>query len=240
MTAVERLIEHWRQYEVGARPAVHPTDRHVVKGVSGLLLSAEPYPFVGDVAGADIWFLMLNSNVGDADAMDEAQPAMAELIRRNLAQEWEGVDYPFFSLHPVLQHTGTYRYYNGRCAFGQLIEAFAGRAGLSLEQARRIVANRVAVVQYFPYRSKGTYPGDARLEQTPSTRLVVAAVREAAQLGKLILVPRSALKWGFQYGLNAGPIITHRADQARITSVKPSAYGGRMPAGDAALERLLS
>lgn len=149
MAAVERLIDHWRQYETGARPALHPADRSVISGVSGLHLNAEPYPFVGDVAGADIWFLMLNSNVGDADAVDEAHPVMGELIRRNLAQEWQGVDYPFFSLHPALQHTGTYRYYNGRCAFGQLIEAFAARAGVSVEGARRIVANRVAVVQYF-------------------------------------------------------------------------------------------
>lgn len=239
MAAVERLIDHWRQYEIGTRPAVHPADRHLISSVSGLHLNAEPYPFLGDVAGADIWFLMLNSNVGDADAVDEVQPLMAELIRKNLSQDWQGADYPFFSLNPALQHTGTCRYYNARCAFGQLIEAFADRAGVSLNEARREVAKRVAVVQYFPYRSKGTYPGDAKLEHTPSTRLAVAAVKEAAQLGKLIIAPRSAPKWGFPYGVNTGNIVTHRADQARITSVKPSAYGGRMPAGDAALERLL-
>jgi hypothetical protein len=240
MDAINRLVDHWRQYAFGSRPGVHPADQQAVNGVIGLHLGAEPYPFVGDVLGADIWFLMLNSNVGDADAADEAQPRMAGLLRRNLSQDWEGVEYPFLSLDPALRHTGTYSYYNQRCAFGQLIDEFGNQADLPSLQARRVVATRVAVLQYYPYRSKANYPGDARLDLTPSTRLAVAAVHEALAQGRLLLVPRSAPKWGFDYGVVTGNLVTHRSDQARSPSVKPSARGGRMAAGDALLSRLLS
>jgi hypothetical protein len=240
MTAISKLIDHWRQYSFGSRPAVHPADKHAVSGAGGLHLQAEPYPFVGDVSGADIWFLMLNSNVGDADHVDEARPKMSELLRRNLSQQWECMEYPFFSLDPALHHTGTFAYYNGRCAFGQLINQFADDAGLPVDNARRTVAKRVAILQYYPYRSKGTYPNDSRLDLTPSSRLAVAAARAALSEGKLIIVPRSAPKWGFAYGVVSENLVTHRSDQARSPSVKPSALGGRMAGGDAVLRRLLS
>ena len=241
MGAIENLIEHWRGFDLARSPYVHRKDIAALKGVHGLSLDALPYPFVGDVAGADIWFLMLNSNVGDSDKQDEREPYFADQLQRNLRQNWNAGDHPFFSLDPRLKRTGTFQYYNGRCCFGVLIDELSRRTRITSDQARRIVSRRVAVVQYYPYRSRGQFPSGDFADRTPSTLFAKDAVHEAVNAGKLVIIPRSAPKWGFEYGiLQPDRLITHRSDQARSPSVKPKSSGGAMAGGDAMLDRLLT
>lgn len=241
MGAIVELIEHWREFDPTRTPYVHPKDIAAIKGVHGLSLDALPYPFAGDIAGADIWFLMLNSNVGDSDKQDEREPYFANLLLKNLRQEQTLDQHPFFSLDPKLKRTGTFKYYNGRCCFGLLIEELSRRGRMSLEESRSAVCRRVAVIQYYPYRSRGQFPVGDFADRTPSTLLAKAAVHDAMRSGKLIVIPRSAPKWGFDYGsIQPNRLITHRSDQARSPSVKPKNLGGAMAGGDAMLERLLT
>src|SRR5688572_27598612 len=241
MYATETLIEHWRRFSPDKKPYLHPADAPHVFDPKNFEFDLLPYPFVGDIAGADVWVLMLNSNIGHRDELDEEDPLFRERQRANLRQDFRGLDYPLLSLDPVLRGTGTYQYYNVRNGFHDLIDVYGTRAGIPTEDARKAIARRVAVLQLLPYRSKSGQYDEKMSGVMPSSRLVYRAVQEAVSLKhKLVVVPRSAPLWGLKYEQNIdGRIITYRADQARSGSLKPSSAGGRCAGGNAIISWLL-
>jgi hypothetical protein len=240
MSAIEMLIEHWRKFSPDREPYLHSADAPHVADPKNLKFNLLPYPFVGDIAGADVWVLMLNSNIGDRDEIDEEDPQFRKRQCANLRQDFSGLDYPLLSLDPVLSGTGTYQYYNVRNGFYDLIAVYGARAGIPLEEARKIIARRVAVLQLLPYRSKSGQFVEKLSSVMPSSRLVYRAVQETiSERHKLIIVPRSATLWGLKYEQNTDGVITYRADQARSGSLKPAAIGGKCAGGDAVVSWLL-
>ena len=234
MNAIANLVDFWRQLDIDKGVRVHPSDRAAMQGESSFDTTAMPYPYVGDIQGADVWVLMLNSGIGPDDAKHEAQDYFSERLRRNLVQDFEGEEFPMLSVDPRLSHTGTYAYYNGRNRVEKLINQLAANRGVKEVEARKEISRRVAVVQLFPYRSKDGVPGRLLNNSVKSVALAKAAVKEAMQ-SKLIVVPRAATSWGFQYGVQSDNLFTFRGDQARSASLMP---GGSCGGGDAILSRL--
>jgi hypothetical protein len=193
-----------------------------------------PYPYVGDIRAADVWVLMLNSNIGPSDAKQEAEPYFADRLRGNLKQDLGAYAHPMLSLDPDLRDTGTYEYYNRRNGLAKLVAELAKCMGATELDARRELSRRLAVVQLFPYRSTSGVPQALLGDALASVRLAKAAVAEAIQ-SKLVVVPRSARNWGFEYGVRKNNLFTFKANQARSASLQP---GGACGGGDAILKRL--
>jgi hypothetical protein len=234
LNAIERLIEHWAGLEPSASSWIHPADQEALSGAGAFDLGFVPYPYVGDIRNADIWVLMLNSNIGPKDAIQEATPYFAERLRTNLRQDLATYEYPMLSLDPKLHDTGTYEYYNTRNGLSKLVAEFARRTGRADADARRDLAHRLAVVQLMPYRSTSGVPQALLGGAMPSVQLARAAVKKAVE-SKLVVMPRSARNWGFDYGAREPNLFVFKADQARSASLRP---GGSCGGGDAILKRL--
>tara|TARA_A100001391_G_scaffold204686_1_gene201269 strand:- start:5892 stop:6605 length:714 start_codon:yes stop_codon:yes gene_type:complete len=235
MNAVEKLIAYWGELDLGAPSRVHPADLTLMDPTERFDTAFVPYPYIGDIRGADVWVLMLNSNIGPEDAKQEAEPYFADRLRSNLTQDFDAYQHPLLSLDPKLRHTGTYEYYNKRNGIAKLIAELARRSGVTERAARCDLARRLAIVQLFPYRSTSGVPRALRGGALASVRFAKAAVAEALE-SKLVVVPRSARDWGFEYGVRGERLITFAANQARSASLKPDgACGG----GDAILHRLM-
>lgn len=234
MSAIEKLIGHWAELDLAAPSLVHPADRCTMERAQGFNTGFMPYPYVGDISAADVWVLMLNSNIGPADAKQEAGSYFADRLSTNLKQDLGAYEYPMLSMDPKLRDTGTYEYYNKRNGLTKLVAALSKRLGTTENAARRELARRLAVVQLFPYRSISGVPQHLLGEALPSVWFAKAAVAEALKR-KLVVVPRSARNWGFAYGVREGNLFTFKADQARSASLQP---GGACGGGDAILSRL--
>ncbi len=232
MSALNNLIDHWRLFENVNTEHVHRRDAAFFTGQSDKLhLFLPPIPYVGDLKSADVWILMLNSGVGACDEQDEAAEPYHSLKSRNLRQEFADVSHPFISLDPALSDTGTYLYYNQKRGLGRLISSLAAELRLTKENARALVARKVAVLELIPYRSKG-FPG--ALAQVPSANLARAAAHEA--LGqKLLVSPWGAAHWRLpaQHS-DADRLITR---SARAFSFAP---GGASGFGEAIIKRLIA
>ena len=235
MSAIEKLIAFWGELDLDEPSRVHPADRTVMDPMEGFDTGFIPYPYVGDIRAADVWVLMLNSNIGPDDAKQEAEPYFADRLRANLAQNFDAYEHPLLSLDSKLCHTGTYEYYNKRNGIAKLVTELARRSGVTERDARRDLARRLAIVQLFPYRSTSGVPQSLLGGSLASVRFARAAVAEALE-SKLVVVPRSARDWGFEYGVREERLFTFAANQARSASLKP---GGACGGGDAILHRLM-
>ena len=217
MDALNSLIEHWRLFEQSDDSFVHRRDRPFQeRGLDAVHTDIAPYPFVGNLRRADVWLLMLNSKLGPNDVREEGEEPYHTLFWRNLKQDFSDQEYPLISLDPSLEGTGTYQYYNRTRGLAALIKALSDRANITLFEARRMLSQRLAIVELLPYRSS-TFPRNLR--QLPSVNLARAAAREAA-LTKLLVVP-----WGIEaWGLQSGPSVLHRP--ARTFSFAPGGASG--------------
>jgi hypothetical protein len=205
-----------------------------LNGAKAFDFGAIPYPYVGDIQSAAVWVLMLNSNISPDDKRQESEAYFAGRLRTNLRQDLRDHEYRMLSLDPELSHTGTYTYYNRRNGLAKLVSKLASIRNAPEREARKELASRLAVIQLFPYRSTSGVPARFLSDAIPSVQLARKAVQEAIK-SKLIVVPRSASRWGFEYGVRSENLFTFRGDQARAASLMPAgACGG----GDAILERL--
>ena len=222
MSSIDDLISHWHSLDFNSASLVHPSDQAVMARFPAFDTSFVPYPYIGDLRTADIWVLMLNSNIGAGDAEQEAEPYFARRLRTNLEQRLDEYECPMLSMDPMLGDTGTYEYYNRRNGIAKLVSGLARRSKTTEWEARKHLARRLAVVQLLPYRSTSGVPQPLLGDVLASVRLVRAAVHEAVA-SKLVVVPRSAKNWGFEYGTREDNLFTFRADQARSASLSPGA-----------------
>lgn len=234
MGAIDKLVGHWQGINLETPFRIHQADQVAMDQAQPFDTGLMPYPYVRDIRGADVWVLMLNSNIGADGAQQEAEPYFAQLLRDNLMQDFNDVEYPILLLDPKLRETGTYKYYNNRNGTAKLIAEFARRSGTKEGRARRELSRRIAVLQLVPYRSTSGVPQKLLGNTLASVRLARAAVIEALE-SKLVIVPRSARNWCFQYGIREKNLFTFKACQARSASLRP---GGACGGGDAILNRL--
>ena len=229
MEALERLFDHWQRLGPSSAPYIHNRDKpFLVDRQIRFEDHLTPYPYLGDLRRARVWLLMLNSSVDSADAADEQQPYFKELSKRNIEQDFAGVEFPFFSLDPQLEGTGTYRYYNTKRGLGQLVRSLAVQRAIPEVVARKLVSQYVAVLELLPYRSKN-FPAAAA--QLPSVNLSRAAAHEALAQ-RLLLVPWGADHWRLPRNAIQPNLITQGA---RTFSFAP---GGASGFGEAILDRL--
>ena len=146
-------------------------------------LDSLPEPFIGNPETATV--LLLNLNPGDDpdDARAHADPAFREALIRNLRHGAQ--EYPFYPLNPALRWTACGTWWTKHVR--ELLEHRL------LDRLR--VAQRLCVVEWFPYHSKrGRMLPDNLVCQ--SQQYCFEIVRKAIG-SKLIVGMRSRQKWAY-------------------------------------------
>ncbi len=164
-------------------PYILPEDREelLAHGVTpdslGLNLNLLPVPWNGDLTHASVLLLTLNPSVRANARTEELDKRYRELILANLRFE---SDPPLFNFHERFRATEGYAYWL------RLLGALVSRFGIDH------ISRRVAVVEYFPYRS-AVYRNPRCI--LPSQRFSWSLVRRAVDQQAAIVVQRGWAEW---------------------------------------------
>jgi hypothetical protein len=214
--------------------SAHRSDEFGSGGDSRLHYGLLPVPFIGDLATADIFVLLLNPGLSAGDYFGEYEvPAFRQALLDNLQQAGTS-EYPFFYLNPAFGWHSGFQWWNTKLA--GVIDRAAARWGLSYAAARHRVANRLAAIELVPYHSARFSPSSARPTRLKSAELAREYVHQQlvprARAGQLtIIVTRHAKSWGLPA---ADHIVTYTGQLARGALLTPDSQGGA-----AILDRLL-
>jgi hypothetical protein len=221
------LIEFWRQCDLAGPIFPHPKDRGVLlesanrrhvqaepTDFKGFLqsehfgnsedirlhLSLLPIPYCGNLDTADIVVLLLNPGLTVIDFYAETRvPAFRDRLKRSLAQDFEGTEFPFLWLDPEFCWHGGFRWWEQklRAVIATIAEErFRGR----YLDALRDLSRRLALIELVPYHSQSF--GSARIfDQLPSVEAVRTYARgplagAASRDEKTVIVARQEGAWG--------------------------------------------
>ena len=194
--ALDRFLNHWQGHNAD-RP-FHAADLPFLER-TGLYQYFDhglcPYPYVGDLRAAKVWILMRNPSIGDNDYQEERRPPLRDLISDNLAREFG--DHPFIHLNEAIDPSDAFSWWNYRRGFAELVGQVARLKGITVREARKLISQRVAILELCPYRSKGFPP---KVLACPSSILAKEAAREAVEEAmktgnRGFLVPWNAAFW---------------------------------------------
>lgn len=164
-------------------PHVLPADREVLARrparAKNLRLEVLPDPFIGDPVSAALVLLVLNPGFRQEDIdLNMQSKLFIEQNRLNLQHKSTP---PFYYFHPGLEFTG------GNIWWSRILRALLN-AGLLREE----LAQKLTIIQYFPYHSKEYTDLGAIL---PSQRYSFELVRKVIADGKPIVMMRSEALW---------------------------------------------
>jgi hypothetical protein len=140
-----------------------------------------PEPFIGNPEIATV--ILLNLNPGDSpqDQAAHRDPAFRRALIRNLRHETQ--DYPFYPLNPEFAWTPCANWWNMH------LRALFDVGGLD----RRVVAQRLCVVEWFPYHSRKA--GLPNKQVCPSQSYSFEIAKKALEARKIIVGMRARKKW---------------------------------------------
>lgn len=165
-------------------------------------------PFIGNPKTASVIFLSLNPGFtpeGEDIRSDEdshRDPHFAQTINQNLKHQQN--EYSFYLLNPQFDFTGGFKWWDKKLK--ALIEAVKADG---YSDARRLVANNIACIEYFPYHSKKYAAFGKKMLKNcglekdfllSSQKYNVDLIEEAIKEKKLIIVMRSKKKWELTLG----------------------------------------
>lgn len=249
------LIEFWRRCNLTGAPFAHPDDwpilrrdrgRHIDEEpqdfaafVSGqrfgafkdtrFHLSLLPIPYGGDIRAAEIVVLLLNPGFSFTDYYAETRvPEFRRLLQRTLAQDFEGVDFPFVWLDPEYCWHGGFQWWERKLRQVTVLiaqEKFNGR----YLNALRDVSRRLAHVELVPYHSP-SFSAHRLIDDLPSVnaarRFAREALIKAANNGdKTIIITRQEAAWGLPPSTRN--LVVYEGGLTRGASLGPSTPGGQ-------------
>ncbi len=233
---VEEFINFWGQLDVINPPFVHPEDQPFLRD-NEFEFNLLPLPANGDLRQCDVMILMLNPGLNPLDFEWEARPDFAQSTRNCILQTFASEEYPLFYLDPRFATSPGADYWYGdpnvatnnpkrrqRKLF-QLTEAYAANQGISLDEARRMISQRVAILQLVPYHSRNFNAGRLinRLPSCLAARRLVQHTEEK----RLIIVMRRIRDWGFIGPVETDNLVVYPPNLATSASLSPQSPGGR-------------
>lgn len=152
-----------------------------------------PEPFIGDPK-ANVMILNLNPSYDEEQIEIYQDDKVKKATYNNWIHKPVNSDYPFYPLDPQFKvkingkKIGIANYWSS--AFKNLLEEVKN-ADYSDEEARKIIAKNIFVVECFPYHSQkgGDHP------VVPSQEYSVQLVKEAIKRGAIIVVIRHKNHW---------------------------------------------
>ena len=243
------LIERWRECHLESPPHLFPDDKletikriaKVYTGFDEYIASPEfgaafdkslhvgllPIPFIGNLANASIFILMLNPGLSPIDYYAERHNvAYRQAHIRNLQQQNANDEYPFTFLDPRFAWHSGFGYWQKK--LHSITEELAKQRGIKYQQALSQLARRLACLELLPYHSKA-FGADAFLNRLPSVQAMRKYVHETllpqAQTGKALLIAtRSVNNWQLPTHEN---IITYESTETRSAPLTLTSRGGK-------------
>jgi len=175
-----------------------------------LHLGLIPTPYWGDLRKASIFILMLNPGFKPQGYFAEKDPNFRKALIKNLYQQNLNKDFPFVTLNP--QFAWHSDYWPRR--FQKVLEKLIEKKNITYREALKVIANKVACLQYVPYHSKSGLPGG--LPTLASTEKVLQHVHKVIlpKVKKdkaLVIVMRKSKAWGLPRHRN---IIKYKGPEA--------------------------
>jgi hypothetical protein len=249
MCTDHHLIERWRKCNLEGPPYLFPDDQPEIindkaktyrdfdEYIAGLDFGASsdrnlhigllPIPYVGNLANASIFVLMLNPGFSRGGYFAEQHsPEFKQAHIRNLLQKNADDEYPFIFLDPrFVWHPG-FEYWQNK--FHTIIEALAEQSGTTYRQAMSKLAKRLSCLELLPYPSKSFNAG-ALLNILPSVKAMQEFVWEillpkAKDEKVLIIVTRGVKYWQLPKHKN---IILYEGSETRLASLTLNSRGGK-------------
>lgn len=241
---------------LGKPPFIHPEDLPVVQHHAAELLTEPPanfrqflaskrfgdfsdhrfhflllpIPYLGDLNRADIFVLQLNPGFNLNNYYAEWNvPAFRRRVERNVRQELDGVEFPFYSLDPDLCWYTGYQWWEGKrrdIAATIANRKYKGR----YFDALRELSQRIAVIELVPYHSIA-FKEHRLVRRLPSTArardLVQSNLLKRAASGQvLVIAMRKVAAWGLAAIKHPG-VVRYAAAQSRSASLRSTFLGGR-------------
>jgi hypothetical protein len=253
------LVEFWRKCKLKKPPFFHPADRAALWQKNGrfietdvlnfdsfiagprfggsddnlLHLSLRPVPYLGNLARAKIFILLLNPGLEYADywAEDERQPReFRERLESNLRQSFDGVKFPFFKLDPQFCWCSGFKWWEGKLR--ETIRRIAKERNTKYFEAMRDLSGKLACLELVPYHSS-SFRSHALLKDLESvkmaTKFVETILIPKAEAGKCtLIVTRRVKDWGFSRSVKKSEnIVIYRGGETRGASLGPKSSGGK-------------
>ncbi|MDA2928494.1 hypothetical protein MYX84_00875 [Acidobacteria bacterium AH-259-O06] len=219
------LVQAWRKCRVDKLPFIFPEDEvlcspklrdkvsahrsfnHFMKHATArdyfgykaeldkLHLGLIPIPYMGNLRRASIFILMLNPGFRPQNYFAEADPNFKKALIKNLYQRNQNKDFPFVTLDPRLAWQSDY----WPRKFERILKELIEKKKITYREALRVIANKVACLQYAPYHSKSGLP--RALPTLASTSKILEHVHEVilpkVETGNaLVIVMRKSRAWG--------------------------------------------
>jgi hypothetical protein len=249
------LINFWRRCNLAKPPFAHPDDWSVLRRYQGryideepkdfetfvssprfgdftdkrLHLSLLPIPYGGNLRTADIVLLLLNPGFSFPDYYAETRvPQFRRHLEQMLAQNFDGMIFPFIWLDPEYCWHGGFRWWEEKLREVITIVANEQFDGRYLD-ALRDISKRLAHVELVPYHSL-SFNAHRLIEDLPSVQAVrhfaqEALVKAANQGDKTIIVTRQVASWGLPR--DTRNLILYEAGHTRGASLGRKSRGGR-------------
>lgn len=186
-----------------------------------------PAPYVGNLAKADVFILLLNPGFSPGDYFAEyEQTDFKKALKQNLKQEFLGVEYPFLYLDPQFCWHPGYRWWEGKLR--KIVQAVAEKRDIrNYPLALRAVSRRIASIEVVPYHSRRFGDGKllTKLGSALSARAWVSGYLIPRALeGKLVVV--ATHKWHLKNRHNS--VVCLGRFQARAASLAPKTEAGKL------------
>ncbi|MGV2181320.1 hypothetical protein [Rhizobium rhizogenes] len=257
MNAADQLIRFWSEMDFNGEPHVHPRDRdwllHVKRSrkvttaapttaeewvmetrSSRVQLGLLPGPYGGDLRRADIIICLLNPGLAAGDFYGELKvPDFRNAIIRSIQQEFTPTDwFPFSCLDPQWCWTGGYQWWNKK--FHRIILEIAKHHSGNYVDATSYLAQRIAVVELFPYHS-ANFTMHRALSELPSCIKAREFVQESIKdRDKIVIITRQIGAWKLADLAHGQPnVILYSNGEERSAHLSPGSKGG-----NAILEKL--
>ena len=264
-TSEYELVQQWRQCQFRQAPFIFSRDKildnlrddrrvvNIHKTFDGFIDSPDfgtttkqlhlgllPMPYNGNLSRSDIFILLLNPGFGAGDYyVEQHSPEYRAAILRNIYQENEAEDYPFFFLDPRFSWTGGGIWWQDKLR--DITRALVSHHSMSYQNALRYLSRRVSCLELVPYHSK-TYGVTAKVSSTlTSTQLVREFVQKvllprAEQDEITIVVTRKALEWRLTESKN---VIVYGGSEARAAHLTLGDKNRKPSRGGKAIARRL-
>ncbi|OGJ60951.1 hypothetical protein A3A67_00840 [Candidatus Peribacteria bacterium RIFCSPLOWO2_01_FULL_51_18] len=157
---------------------------------SGLL----PVPYIGNIESATVYILMLNPGFSHDDYIAESKyfPNFRKALKANLKAKS-----PFLFLHPDFLWTGGGRYWEKR--FAIIAKELLRKKKIAYKEALKLISEKVACIELFPYHSKKFSVSANTLNQLPSSQKAKAFVQkyviQRAKRREALLIVRGNKFW---------------------------------------------
>lgn len=242
------LIERWHNISLESSPFVLREDEPEIAGSisqyrshdefiasptfgdrkdTSLHVGLLPVPYIGYLARASVFILLLNPGLSPGDYFAEHQiPGFRAAHIRNLRQENADDAFPFLFLNPRFACHPGFEYWQSK--FHNIAQALQGKKGSSYQDALRSLAQNLACLELVPYHSKSF--GVGRLvKRLPSTKLMCEYVQDillprVQSYDATIVVTRGAQYWNLPKHPN---IIVYEGRETRSAHLTLKSRGGK-------------